>query len=391
MKAVKHEIFINGYIGEMFDFFGDGNSFSLKNLNESLASMPADVTEINVHINSGGGLVSEGFAIYDKLITLGLPVNTIVEGMCGSIATVIAQAGKTGSRKMFQNSEYFIHNPLWIPNGPDAHTADDLEKLSEDLRKNEEKLVDFYVKTTGADKTVLAEKMKVETTLTAAEAKSLGFIDEVISTDVVAMVKYRIAAAVQPIKKQNNDTMATLKTEITAGFSKLENLFKAMKGKVVNMAQDLADGTQVFTDTDNVVVGTKVFSDEAMTTPVKDGDYILADGTTITVATGVVTVVTPAVVAKTELELANEKIAILEAQLAAKNTEVVNAKAEVATVLETATKLETEFVNFKNQIIAGGKEIFEAADIHRDEKGKFAKNPMQLLAEKRAEQDKNKK
>ena len=151
MAQKAYDIFINGYIGDMFDFFGDGNSFSLRTLNDKLAAMPAGTTEINVHINSGGGLVSEGFAIYDKLVSLPQTVNTIVEGMCGSIATVIAQAGKKGKRKMFQNSEYFIHNPLWIPSGPDAHNADDLEKLTSELRANEEKLVAFYLKNINAD------------------------------------------------------------------------------------------------------------------------------------------------------------------------------------------------------------------------------------------------
>ena len=85
-----------------------------------------------------------------------------------------------------------------------------------------------------------------------------------------------------------------------------------------------------------------------------------------------------------ELEIANEKIATLEAQVASKNAEVVAAKAETADVLATATELETQFVNFKNQIIAGGAEIFEAAGINRDDKGQFAKSPMQVIAEKRA-------
>jgi ATP-dependent Clp endopeptidase proteolytic subunit ClpP len=353
---VKHEIFINGYIGEMFDFFGDGNSFSLKTLNEHLANIPAEAKEIEVHINSGGGLVSEGFAIYDKLVNQSLPVTTIVEGMCGSIATIIAQAGKKGSRKMFQNSDYFIHNPLWIPSAPDAHNADDLEKLTEELRKNEEKILDFYVKTTGADRTVLSEKMKAESTLTSAEAKALGFIDEVISTDVVAMVRYKIAAAVQTQTTKTN-TMSELKTEIKAGFTKLENLFAKLIKKTF-VAVKTSEGVDIFYDGE-LKMGSKVYSDEAMTTPAPDGVHTVGDKV-FTIAGGEVTKEEEVVAQKTELEIANEKIAELTASLEAKNGEVTSAKAEVETVLATATELEKEFVAFKTKIITGDKEIFVA-------------------------------
>lgn len=386
---VKHEIFINGYIGEMFDFFGDGNSFSLKTLNDSLKNMPSDTSEIEIHINSGGGLVSEGFAIYDKLVSLNIPITTIVEGMCGSIATIIAQAGKTGSRKMFQNSEYFIHNPLWIPSAPDAHNADDLEKLTAELRKNEEKILDFYVKTTGADRTVLSEKMGVETTLSSAEAKSLGFIDEIITTDVVAMVRYKIAAAVKPIEKQNSNNMANqLKEEIAKGFSKLEKLFAALnKGKVVNVKT--SEGVDIFYEGE-LAQGTKVYSDAEMTTPAPDGVHTL-DGKVFTIANGEVTKVEEAMENKTELEIANEKIASLTAELEAKNGEITAAKTEVETVKATATELEKEFVALKNSITTGGNEIFVAGEVDKN-KTEAPQTPMQkYLAYKKEQAEKNKK
>lgn len=371
----------------MFDFFGSGNSFSLKTLNEELKNMPSGTTEINVHINSGGGLVSEGFAIYDKLVSLQIPVNTIVEGMCGSIATIIAQAGKKGKRKMFQNSEYFIHNPLWIPSAPDAHSADDLEKLTEDLRKNEEKILDFYVKTTGSDKVMLSEKMQAETTLTSQEALQMGFIDEVINTDVVAMVKYKIAAAVE-LKQTKTNIMAELKDEIKAGFSKLESLFTAFtKGKTVNAAQMLADGTQIYSDTEEIAVGSKLFTDEAMTIPVADGDIVIDGGKTVTVAGGVVTAISEVVAKKTDLEIANEKIAALEAQVAAKEAELVTAKKEVETINSIATELQTEFVNLKSKIETGGNEIF-ATVVNKGGEPHAKKDWKTIAAERRIENSK---
>lgn len=340
--------------------------------------MPSDTSEIEVHINSGGGLVSEGFAIYDKLVSTGLPVTTIVEGMCGSIATVIAQAGKTGSRKMFQNSEYFIHNPLWIPSAPDAHNADDLEKLTEELRKNEEKLLAFYAKTTGADTNVLSEKMKVETTLSSTEAKELGFIDEIISTDVVAMVKYKIAAAVQ-VQNTKPNKMTDIEKAIKAGFEKMEKLFAASrKPKFVNVMT--AEGVEIYYDGE-LAEGVAVFTDEAMTAPAPDGTYTI-ESKVYTVVSGVVSAVAE-VTAKTDLEIANEKIAALEAELQASKQEVVNAKAEVETikaeketVVAKTTELEAEFVALKEQITTGLGQTFNANS------GKPTPQPNQTWQEK---------
>ena len=327
------------------------------------ATLPSDAKELNVHINSGGGSVTEGFAIYDKLVSLPFTVNTIVEGLCGSIATVIAQAGKKGKRTMFQNGEYFVHNPLWIPGGPDAHTKEDLAALQEGLVKAEQKILDFYIKTTGSDREVLAAKMAAETTLTSAEALQLGFIDEVISTDVVAMVKYQIAAAVLPVNKQSNITMSEtkeLKAEIKTGFDKLTSMFAALlKGKTVAAKVELQGGESVYTDTDSVDVGTKVFTDEAMTTPAPDGSHTLADGTVIETVNGEVTVVTPPTQAKTEAEIANEKIAELEAQLQTAKSDLTDAKNEKEQFIAAAKAAKDEFEAFKNKVITGGGQVFE--------------------------------
>ena len=124
------DIYIDGFIGQG-DFFTEG--YSLKRLREDISSLPADTKEINVHINSGGGDVTEGFAIYDYLNTLAYTVNTIAEGMVGSIATVIFQAGKKGKRKMHANSEFFIHNPYWTPQSPEPMEASDAAQLAESL------------------------------------------------------------------------------------------------------------------------------------------------------------------------------------------------------------------------------------------------------------------
>lgn len=377
------QIYINGYIGDCFDFFGDGNSFTLAKLNQQLDANP-NAKSITIHINSGGGLVSEGFAIYDKLISLNKPVTTIVEGMCGSIATVIAQAGKAGKRKMFQNSEYFIHNPLWIPNGPDAHTADDLERLTADLRSSEEKLINFYEKVTGAQRQVLADKMKVETTLTSAEALQLGFIDEVINTDIRAMVKYRIAAAVLPEKtKPNTNTMSELTTEIKAGFAGIEKLFaNLLKGRKVNATVKTSEGVDIYFD-GNLEVGTKVFADEAMTQPAPDGVHTY-ENKLYTITGGVVTHIEDAASLPDPMAA---KVAELEAQVTALKSEKDAAVAEKEQILAQAETLQGEFVALKRSIETGKGQTFNAAAADKGVNGGEKKTALQIVAEKRAAAD----
>ncbi len=84
---MKATLYINGTIAQGEDYYG-GETFGLKNLVEFLSANPK-ATELDVYINSGGGSVNEGFAIYDRLMAFNGVVNTIVNGMCGSIATVI--------------------------------------------------------------------------------------------------------------------------------------------------------------------------------------------------------------------------------------------------------------------------------------------------------------
>lgn len=386
---MKHEIFINGYIGDLSEMMGQYDYFTLKDLEIAISAMPQNATELNVKINSGGGYVTEGFAIHDRLVAMDIPVSTEILGMCGSIATIISQAPKSqnkgGIRAMHPNSEFFVHNAAWSPQTPEPQNAADLKKIVEDLSRTDRLLSDFYANVSGANVLWIEDKMKLETTLTAKEAKDNGLIDEILGSQIIAYTKYRLVAVTKLETKQNSNTMSEIKNEIKAGFSKLESLFASMlKGKTVDVKVDLQDGGSVFADTDTVAVGTKLFTDEAMTTPVADGDITLADGTVVSVAAGAVVEVKAATVAKTELEIANEKIAELTATIAAKEAEITAAKDEVTQIKATATEIQNEFVNLKAQIETGTKETFKA-EVTREVTGEPKKDWKTLAAERRAE------
>ncbi len=343
---MAYEINIDGFIGEA-GFFG-GDNFTLKMLNEKLSAMPTDTTEINVVINSGGGYVTEGFAIYDRLASLSQTVNTTVLGLCGSIATVIAQAGKKGLRSGYENSDYFIHPPAWSPQSPDPIEADELQQIADDLKANQTKLANFYSQNGTGTADFFLDKMKEAKSLSMQEAKDLGLIDNIISTQIKAATIYKFAAHTsKPINTMN------------AFENKMKEMFAAFKNEITSIVKPMVknekatseDGIDIFFD-GSLAEGTKVFSDEAMTVPAPDAELVIS-GTTYTIAGGEVTKVVAVANADSELAAAKEKVAELEKQVAEKTAEVV---AQVAAKeVELTAKFDAQFTAFKAKFFTGDK------------------------------------
>jgi hypothetical protein len=210
--------------------------------------------------------------------------------------------------------------------------------------------------------------MKAETTLSSQEAKDFGFIDEIIETNIKAFVKYQIAAAMfdtKNVTKQNNNTMAEktiLKKEVSTVMAKLTNLFKGLTGE--NIADfptifnlKLNDGTEVYIDTENAEVGTKVYLDEAMTIPAPDGEHTFEDGKVIVVANGEVLEVKEAV--SEDVEAIKAENATLKAELEALKASGETVAQEKETLIANVKKLETEFNSFKALIATGKDAIFD--------------------------------
>lgn len=132
-----------------------------------------NVSEINVRIHSTGGSVFDGVAIYNTLKNHPAKVNVIIEGICASIATVIAMAGDTIT--MGPGTKFMIHNPLTISYGEKK----DLEKDAKILDGIKEDIIDAYmtkVKSKGTTREKIAEMMDKESYLSANEALEFGFI-----------------------------------------------------------------------------------------------------------------------------------------------------------------------------------------------------------------------
>ena len=378
-------LYINGYIGQQ-GFF-DEASFDLTTLNNFL-DKHQDIEELNVFINSGGGSVTEGFAIHDKLMSLPFTVNTIVNGMCGSIATVIFQAGKKGKRKMYANSEFFVHNPFWMPDAPNAMEAKDLEALAEDLKRAENKIVNFYSSITGKSTEDLKPILDRQTTLTASEAIELGFADEIMGGEIKAFTKYKIAAY---LSNQNKTIIMAETTEIKAELTGIKSFLAKLTSKLFKAAMtETIDGKVIHFDGSTLTEGTLVFEDETMLTPLADGDYVV-DTATYTVVGGVVTAVTQVEVEvqveDAKLKEANAQIEDLKAQLAAKE-EIVNEKETLINDTKNEiVALATKVKSFEALLVTGKNFKAEAGQSNNTNQDAPKLSAMEVIAKRRAEKE----
>ena len=347
----KGKIFIEGVIGR--DYTPAMLDAQIDNL--------GNVDALDVYINSGGGYTVDGYAIQDRLASLPYPVNTIANGMVASIATVIFQAPKTqnkgGKRLLYKNSEPFIHNPHWQPDeNSNPIESKDARDLYDNLVKEETKLNNFYSTVTNIESEKIQAIMNDAKTLTPQQFIDLGFADEIIGTDIQAFTKYRLVAYINNNNKNSEMENKELKAEI-GGIKGLLN--KISKALFKNAYTETVDGMKIYFEGTMVMQDTPVFSDEAMSTPLPDGDYTL-DSMVITVVGGVVTVVSEAQPSEGNADLANAnaKIAELEAKLAEKDALVAEKEGVINATQNDIVALAKKVKSFEALIVTG--ENFQA-------------------------------
>lgn len=131
-----------------------------------------DISTMNIYINSGGGDVFAGQAIYSMLKRKKCAKNVYIDGLAASIASVIAMAGD--KIVMPENAMMMVHKCWTITAG----NADDLRKMADDMDKIDESIISTYVSKTGKSESEILDIMAAETWMTAKEAVEMGFADE---------------------------------------------------------------------------------------------------------------------------------------------------------------------------------------------------------------------
>jgi ATP-dependent Clp protease protease subunit len=133
--------------------------------------------EISMYINSPGGVVTSGMAIYDTMQFVRPPVATLCIGQAASMGSLLLCAGEKGMRYALPNARIMLHQP----SGGFQGQASDIERHAEDIIKMKRRLNDIYVRHTGQDYEFIERTLDRDYFMSAEEARTFGLVDEVIS------------------------------------------------------------------------------------------------------------------------------------------------------------------------------------------------------------------
>lgn len=282
---------VHGHIGPSFvDASGQLHKGTvLLDVIEQAESFP-EATILEVSVNSPGGYADIGDSIYDYLVSLkkkGKQIVTIQNGLVGSIATKIFLAGDR--RIADSRYKFWIHNPFMDNVSGDQ---DQLREMAKSLEETEKNLRKFYAEFTPITDEGLDGLMKIETGLTADQCLKFGFATENKSVPAFNLIN---------MKKNEESFFDHMKAwfkeekEVKNGVApKAQVPGNTAKSLVVN----LADGAGSFwVEAEAVAEGVGAFLlDEAgapTAEPLADGEYLLEDGSKVTVSGGLVTAVMP--------------------------------------------------------------------------------------------------
>lgn len=263
--------------------WGDIEGTSFADIDAFCNAIPADDNAIDIRLHCDGGSVTEGWAIYDRLRATGKEITATAEGNCASMATIILMAAPKERRRAYENAHICVHNPWMCPWAlGDAVTADDLQKYANDLRSEQDRMVDLYVERCGCSREEIQALMDEDKYIDAERALSLGIVGE------IAMPMS--AKKINPTDKiMNNEKSVEVKASVLdkilakLGLKSIED-FKdeELKGMDLNTA----DGNTIRVERED---GEPQVGDVAS----PDGEWLMPDGTTIVVQDGVIAEIRP--------------------------------------------------------------------------------------------------
>ena len=133
--------------------------------------------EISMYINSPGGVVTSGMAIYDTMQFIRPPVSTLCTGQAASMGSLLLCAGAKDMRFALPNARIMVHQP----SGGFQGQVSDIERHAEDIVKMKRRLNETYVKHTGNEYDVIERTLDRDHFMTSEEARDFGLIDKVIN------------------------------------------------------------------------------------------------------------------------------------------------------------------------------------------------------------------
>lgn len=248
-------------------------------------SIPEDDNEIDIRIFCNGGSCMEGWAMYDRLRQTGKDISVTVEGKAASMATVIMMAAPKEKRKCYQNASLCVHNPWMDGYHLGQATADDLQKAADNLREEQNRILDLYVERCGCDRDEMQALMDEDKYIDPERAKELGLIGEILQP-----ISASKSLFYEQIKQANR--MEQNENNVQVSKSWLDKVLAFFgKGKPEDVTFDItlnaADGTQITVEREE---GEPQVGDKA--TP--DGSWLMPEGETIVIENGKITDIIPA-------------------------------------------------------------------------------------------------
>ena len=332
---------------------------SYQSIAEALATMDEDDDTIDLRIDCRGGLISAGWAIIDALRATGKTIKATVEGYCGSmaIAVLLAASERTGAKHATLHAHRACFPPYTLA---DQYNDADLAKLSEDLKADTERMLDWYVERTGADRAELEALMNADKDIDMEEAQRLGFIHSI--AEPVSALAGRHTWNKQTPK---NKDMAKKENAIGEAFRALA---KAIGLKVdvtdepapANYVLVTADGTELVIDKPE---GEEIAVGDAAS---PDGEYVLEDGRKVKIEGGVITEIESADADDPE-DKKGKKCNLTDEEAAQLQQENADLKAEVERLQAELDEAKKQIESPENKAIveivnkAGGREWLDKA------------------------------
>lgn len=132
--------------------------------------------DISFYINSPGGVVTAGMAIYDTMQYIKPEVSTVCVGQAASMGSLLLAAGQEGKRYALPNARIMVHQPL----GGGRGTAADIDIQAKEILKLRDRLYDVYVEHTGQKKAAIEKALERDNFMSAEEASKFGLVDHVV-------------------------------------------------------------------------------------------------------------------------------------------------------------------------------------------------------------------
>lgn len=259
-----------------------------EDVDEFCNSIPDDDNEIDIRIFCNGGSCMEGWAMYDRLRQSGKEISVTVEGKAASMATVIMMAAPKEKRKCYQNASLCVHNP-WM----DAYylgqaTADDLQKAADNLREEQNRILDLYVERCGCDREEMQALMDEDKYIDPERAKELGLVGEILQP--ISASKSVFNDLIIKARQMEQTKTQEGKAQVSQGWlDKVLAFFGKTKPEDVtfDITLNTADGTQITVEREE---GEPQVGDKAS----PDGEWLMPGGETIVIENGVITEIRPA-------------------------------------------------------------------------------------------------